>query len=525
VTYGSPLDAVTAANRKCISCHQDHIHNNPGGATHDYNVHKNAATQASRTVTRDGAGNIVTGTPARTDFDATDVTNGGMCLSCHKNGVSATRPAIDRAAFDASAHDYTNFSTYGAWSFDLHDGSKFDRNCTKCHSDRGDAQPAATTAPFGSVHFSDYPMLLSGSKNPAGTPATFVCYNCHGGGVSGQNRSGKPLDADFNKAVKHPVNADSLHNTANETTVAYATTGNIFRTSRHVNCADCHDTHKARNISHTYATTATSTRNNVLATSPLVGVSGVQLNYTIAPLTTNWGVPGAASYTWIPSATGSTLEYQICFKCHTSFAWGTGTPPNGLSANGTATTPVETDVAQEFNPNNASGHPVVAGLNSYGAASITPKALLATQMKTMMCNDCHNTDAASPAAQGPHGSAVQFMLRGANAANWPNVTLPNIATSWCANCHVGARTGNNVHNDGNHNGYSCYQCHIVIPHGGKLGRLIGDRDTMPARYAYNNTLTTMQMTGFTKANRNYSKSNCGAACATGDHPVTNGDDW
>jgi hypothetical protein len=535
VTFGNPLSATLASERKCLSCHQDHIHNNPGAATHDYSVHTDATSQATRAVTRDGAGNITVGTPARTDYDGV-ATNGGMCLSCHRNPIDATHPAVDKAAYDISAHDYVTFSTYGTWQFALHDGSTFGRNCTKCHADRADSGPSDSTTPFGAVHFSDYGSLLGGTTNPAGAPATFVCYNCHGSATTGANLSGKSLDADFSKAAKHPVNADALHNTANETTVAYATTGNVFKTSRHVNCIDCHEPHKARNLIHDYAATATSARNLLAATSPLLGVSGVQLNFAVAPLTTSWSVPTTASYTWIPASTGSTLEYQICFKCHTSFAWGTGTPPNGISANGTVTTPVETDVAQEFNPNNASGHPVVTGLNNYGAASIAPKQLLATQMKapwatnlgtqTMMCSDCHNTDSASPAAQGPHGSAVQFMLRGANAANWPNVTLANIATSWCANCHVGGRTGNNVHNDANHNAtLICYQCHIVIPHGGKLGRLIGDRDTMPARYAYNNTLTNMQITGFTKANRTYQTSNCGAACDTGTHPATNGAQW
>ena len=42
-----------------------------------------------------------------------------------------------------------------------------------------------------------------------------------------------------------------------------------------------------------------------------------------------------------------------------------------------------------------------------------------------------------------------------------------------------------------------------------MSRLLGDRDTMPARYAYNNTLTTMQLKAFTKAATNsYTGSNC-----------------
>ena len=171
---------------------------------------------------------------------------------------------------------------------------------------------------------------------------------------------------------------------------------------------------------------------------------------------------------------------------------------------------------------NKSGHPIMTGLDNYPNSTavgspakrgLQAGALLApwnvnVGQQTMMCSDCHNTDAATPAAQGPHGSAAKFMLRGANAANWPAITLANFATSWCANCHV-KNAGGAGHTRSDHSGRYCYECHIVIPHGGKMSRLIGDRDTMPARYAYNNTLTTMQMKAFTKAATNsYSGSNC-----------------
>ena len=195
-----------------------------------------------------------------------------------------------------------------------------------------------------------------------------------------------------------------------------------------------------------------------------------------------------------------------------------------------------TDVAQDFSPMNLSGHPVVTGLNNY-PNSTAPKAMVAAQMKapwnvnvgtqTMMCSDCHTSDAATPAAQGPHGSASQFMLRGPNAANWPNVILSSgFATSWCANCHN--NSAGEPHTRDKHSARRCYECHIVIPHGGKLSRLIADGNSpnMPSRYAYNNDPNLVQVTGFTKKTTgNYSKSDCGAKCETGDHPLTNGGQW
>ncbi|RMF80850.1 MAG: cytochrome C, partial [Nitrospirae bacterium] len=146
--------------------------------------------------------------------------------------------------------------------------------------------------------------------------------------------------------------------------------------------------------------------------------------------------------------------------------------------------------------------------------------------QTMMCSDCHdNDDTAAAAIQGPHGSAAQFLLRGPNTA-WPNLQPNQYNSSFCANCHNSA---NNVHSKGDHNkgGVYCYSCHIVIPHGGKMSRLIGDRNSaMPPRYAYNGDINTMQIQSFTKASsyNNYNKSNCQAACA-GDHRNPASENW
>ena len=85
-------------------------------------------------------------------------------------------------------------------------------------------------------------------------------------------------------------------------------------------------------------------------------LSGSPVAFT-ATATTNTG-----DYTSVAAAT---YEYQICFKCHSGYAWLPGSPPNGLSPNGTALTPVETDQAQEFSPMNMSGHPIVTGLDNY----------------------------------------------------------------------------------------------------------------------------------------------------------------
>ena len=69
---------------------------------------------------------------------------------------------------------------------------------------------------------------------------------------------------------------------------------------------------------------------------------------------------------------------------------------------------------------------------------------------------------------------------------------------------------------------ACVRCHLVVPHGSKLSRLIGT-SAMPARYqtaTYPN-----QVTGFTKASGpgTYGVSNCANSC--GNHPTSGGETW
>ncbi len=158
--------------------------------------------------------------------------------------------------------------------------------------------------------------------------------------------------------------------------------------------------------------------------------------------------------------------------------------------------------------------------------------------QTMMCSDCHSNDTISTAAaQGPHGSNVKWMLKGRNRS-WPrNYYLANgkgtleggsnyvcgpttgngqyandgtVNGLFCLNCHstvsfckddLGRNSSDafgNIHL--RHGGRQCIACHIMVPHGGKMSRLIGDSDgNMPARYAFNNALGNMDVQSFKKA--------------------------
>jgi hypothetical protein len=216
----------------------------------------------------------------------------------------------------------------------------------------------------------------------------------------------------------------------------------------------------------------------------------------------NWG--GVTTYA---ASAAATAEWQVCFKCHS----GTSLP----SGSGAA---AFTDLGLEFSPNNAAGHPIVVGLNNYSNSS-APKALTAAKMKapwnvnlgtqTMTCSDCHATD--STASKGPHGSAVKWMLAGTNQA-WPYTSAANNGTQsgtlfrvatystnngtvnglFCLNCHT-VTGSNNWHSNSNvtggeHGGNStlmaCANCHIRVPHGGKVSRLLQTTNA-PTRYRAN----------------------------------------
>ncbi|MBA4386602.1 MAG: hypothetical protein C0404_01395 [Verrucomicrobia bacterium] len=473
--------AVTVTNNDCKACHSLGIHQ--AGST----ILHNADTPSTLY--------ILTGNPLTSSTEAAKLTP--FCLACHDaNGAGGSAPfsdgqmpAVRNGSDWASSAHATNalhpLSCYG-------DGTTFG-----CHATTHGSSKASMLAPHD---------MAATAPNYSAQEEGF-CLNCHNGSVAV-----KDVSADFSKGTRHPiVNSEQA-------------------AGRSVECTDCHSTHAARAGASVYTTTATAARNQL--GGPSLGLVGWSVDYSTLG---NFEAPSAGNYSVV---TNATYQYQICFKCHSAKSWSFGTPPNGLSANGTNTTPIETDIAQAFSPMNRAGHPVITGLSNYPNA-FTPKGLPASVMQppwnvnvgtqTMDCNDCHNTDSLSPAAQGPHGSAQAFMLRtvfsnnvATTATNWPNVTLSNFATSFCANCHLkGTHAG---HANGNHANRQCYQCHIVIPHGGKVSRLMADHNTMPARYAYNNVTNITYMVSFTKTAGTYTTASCQAGCS-GNHSAAATENW
>ena len=480
----------TQTDQMCVDCHAGMNATNALTGTHPVGIKTPVdAKHKSPTLLPTQTGTTNFGCLSCHDVHKTVSTDGkltrvassrSLCIDCHTLADTATPAAHFSTTNSATLWPGgRRGSLLPARTNVLDQGS-----CVNCHPVHGWPDTAAPT--------NHYPKLLADFEER-------MCFSCHG--TNGP--AVKQVEADFAKRIHHRV-VD-----AQQVGV------------RSVECSDCHNAHKAKVGTVSYTNTATATRN--LVDGPMLGVSGVAVNFTAL---TNFQAITTNLYTLIPASPGATYEYQICFKCHSSYGWVAGVAPSGVSSNGTVASPLETDLAQEFSNKNRSGHPIFAGLDTYTNTSLisTKRGLLVGAMKapwnvnvgtqTMMCSDCHSTDVAAPGAQGPHGSATQFMLRGTNAANWP--VAPSFATSWCANCHNDSISGLEKGHAG-HEGAACYACHVVVPHGSKISRLMVDADGgMPPRYAYNNDITRARITSFTKkAINGYTKGDCRNTC--GEH--------
>lgn len=395
-----------------------------------------------------------------------------LCTTCHvKSGFAGSAHQVSAVSYTPAGYTAT---TVGEWS------------CRNCHRSHG----ASATQAY----------LLTGAEEA-------TCFTCHGNPPLTGARN---IQALFAKTYKHPTTTLSAKHKDPEKDGTNFT--NSPANNRHAECQDCHNPHQAKTGTHTAPTN--------LISNVLLGQWGVEPTYG----TTAW-IP-AASYTrQVFTNTAGFKEYQLCLKCHSSYAYGT-TPPTGI-----------TDQTTEMNPNNRAAHPVLRSLNNQ-TASTAPKLLAAAQLlapwvtargtQTMYCSDCHGPDTTTE-PKGPHGSSVARMKTGTrkywptNAAGalWTLADVKNNANSWstnlfCANCHplkVGTTWGNNVHSRGDHQGatVTCVACHVVVPHGSRRSRLIGyASETAPYNYGGAGVYQKLVMSGFKKATgpTTYAKGNC-----------------
>ena len=291
-------------------------------------------------------------------------------------------------------------------------------------------------------------------------PEEALCFSCHAAAGSGTDVEAA-FDAVSNTPTqffKHDVAATNGIHRVDESE------GTDFGgANRHVECEDCHDPHASAR-GYTAAPMLQREMSHAPGADPL------------------WNAPGAPyGYIWLPEAE---REYQVCFKCHSSFTalptyapdgWdGDSCVPDGLrklTYAGPNQVPDSRDLAQEFNPYNASFHPVVTqGRNQ----SIPPGSFVNGWSDDSMvyCTDCHTNANPAVGGTGPHASPLLHLLAG--SANYqtaaPDDPSSPPAQHLCFNCHdeedyTGrgnetnfARNRANLHRQHGNNA-TCYMCH------------------------------------------------------------------
>lgn len=461
-----------------------------------------------------------------------------MCLACHdKAGTTWS----DSAHSNQLAADETYLDTEADTREFPHGTAVWQASCLNCH-DSHTVQGARRLLREGTDD-------LSSPKIGGNSAIEQTCYQCHSpNGISILSQISPANDvpdiqSDFNLAIHMPIaNQPETHNIggnfddstsagaghlANGTTGRCNTAGDQCGkdfmeseavlgkasaggaiTNRHTECTDCHNPHRATKNrlfnadsvtpdaagTHKHGIVAGDTApHSNIASGSLRGITGVEPKYPSnefgvdpSSFDVKRGDGGIAAPTLVTS-TYVTREYQICFKCHSNYAYdnspaalgysgGTLQNTNGmvnyindamefqapLSHQGAASTMDSGALSPTYSTNNhRSWHPVMDvtgrtvalrfasqnlwrspwnGSDIDGGSAIVTNAV-GTQ--TMYCSDCHGSQT-NPAegvvpfggengsSWGPHGSTENFLLKG----EWKTDTTPSAANdTLCFRCH------------------------------------------------------------------------------------------
>ena len=487
---------------KCVTCHP---HNKGFAAQTDCFACHNAIADkplvgpvGGRRQIVDGTGNGLGtgGDYKRTSHHVTgSIPTVGDCIKCHYMG--------DHKDGQVKLLD-PDQGFLNVYTYDPLNKSSVENFCLNCHDANGSM---GDTSPFSdgvTVPIVNAAMWAASSHKTAGTANANTCLACHDNGhgsekstlIGPYNYAGPGTGTDLMNeeegfclgchgaagvaTVKVHLAFSSYTNTTtnfykhdpaatyrkhiNGETLGASFTG----TNRHVECVDCHNPHGA--------IAGTATAPALLPT--MTGATGVEPIYGVT--NTSPGTP--TGFTWQSSVT---QEYQVCYKCHSSYTtlptylpagWAAAIVANGLGKLtfvSVGQVPDSRDMAQEYNPNNNSYHPVMAvGKNTpiNAATFVAPWAA----NSRMYCSDCHDNPNRATAGQGrgPHGSNLLHILDG--TTNFKTTESSAATTEVCSKCHQsGLYIGNTVaatntrfYNPGNLHNYhvgnqacSCYMCH------------------------------------------------------------------
>ncbi len=287
------------------------------------------------------------------NFLKVDSIRGNLCNTCHSmNGWNESIHKNSAASWNGQP---PNPWPHTLWN------NVADSACENCHN------------PHGAL---GKKRLLNSSTEEGN------CIPCHNGHVAL-----KDVISEFNKLSAHPIyNFTNLHDPKEAAVVT---------TSRHVECADCHNSHAASNV-----------------------ISGL--------------LPGSLRMVRGVNAQGLEVsainyEYELCFRCHADSNYVSHTYVNRQYP--------ENNTRIEFDPSNQSFHPVEAiGKNPDVPSLIMPL----TTSSIIKCSDCHNNNAGpgnnGSGSNGPHGSIYEPILeRNLNFADNQPESITNYAL--CYKCH------------------------------------------------------------------------------------------
>jgi len=458
--------------------------------------------------------------------------NDTMCLACHDKGnilwaysAHANQFVADQTYLDAAAAEREFPANTPVWK----------AACLNCH-DTHTVQGARRLLREGTDSLT--------TPKSGGNPATEeTCYQCHsnfGTSILNPLTTVPDIKTDFALPLHMPISRQpETHNIGGSfddsivggTTARCNTSGSkcgkdameseavLGKVSaggslndRHAECTDCHNPHRvtknrlfnddpilpAAAGTHKHAIVAGDTvAHDNIASGSLRGSFGVEPLYLSAEFGTHpfsYVVKRGDGGNNAPTAVSSTYvtrEYQICFKCHSPYAYdetdptalplgysgGTLTGTNGLvyysdismefqapsTHKGTPASTTDSGASSGYTANNhRSWHPVMdntgranllTGINPNtlrtpwnGSDVDGPTAVTlvnAVGNQTMYCSDCHGSET-NPGegvvpfggedgnSWGPHGSTENFILKG----TWNTGAPHNIGSNTlCFRCH------------------------------------------------------------------------------------------
>ena len=285
------------------------------------------------------------------DFLRMDNHGSGLCVSCH-----------DIQGWAVSAHASASASLAGAsrdrWD-NLSVGTVSAAGCESCHR----------------------PHSAGGRQRLLRHEAEEDnCFACHDGSVADKN-----VLAEMGKPSAHRVDlATGVHDPVERPRSM----------AEHVECADCHNAHRA------------------------ASGGGAQAPFLKPAMAGATGLSTSAG-----QLTEATYEYEVCYKCH---AWSNfaGSPAVHRIIH-------SVNLADKFSPANASYHPVEA----QGKNTSVPSLLQSWDETSLIyCTDCHSSDGTGGAVAGPHGSNYRPLLV-RNYDTDDNTNESPSAYALCYGCH------------------------------------------------------------------------------------------